>query len=312
MESTEKTFTTEISQSFEIDKDLNPVAIADDTLAKKNSFEKLTVLDVEEHKIYTSEMKLLSGEIAYFGFEPIFDSKRSEGWADYVKKTSVLCSNRGFFRIFFYTEDSSDSQLEMDKKFFDEFFSSNTTHKEEIWRLLTKIKKDKYEIMEKAMNGIDSGCIGFCSSYGEGNYVGYISKKPITGFASFPKSSSGWNDLEAYTNAYDNIVMVISSYTNKIDNSNFEHRGIFRNPLSMLRKDYQGVGVLLHAFSAYARSMAFPEVKVMFVSPDGNKKMRELLIEQFPDAECKFYTYFVTVDFLKKHFMMHFEKDMSK
>lgn len=98
--------------------------------------------------------------------------------------------------------------------------------------------------------------------------------------------------------------MIASSYSSHKPEL-FSHRGIFRNLISMLRKDYQGIGLLIHAFAASARSELFPEVKIMSVSPDGNRLMAQLLEDNFKGEEIKKdeHGYDIAVEALKKKFL---------
>jgi hypothetical protein len=275
----------------------------------------IIIIDADGHKICTSQIKLPSGEIAYFGFEPIINEERSRFWRYYTNFTTDFCNERGLFTVFFrkYRHVSDSEELKKStEQLCEPYFNSNSSYKKEICNLLKKIEKDKYPMMTEAMYGIASGCIGFHDSYSSTNYVGYISKKPITGFFSFPITHPEYPDYPAYMDAYDNLIMVISSFCSKEDRLEFEHRGIFRNPTSMLRKDYRGVGVLLHSFCAYARSIAFPEVEIMRVNPDANDKMRDLLIAQFPDVEIRERYYFITVKSLREAFQRAFIKSIEK
>lgn len=243
----------------------------------------LTVLTIDGHKIYTAAVQLRSGEIAYFGFEPIIDKDRSKKWGAYRDLTYVLTELRSVLSAIFARSDVLYDQPELFEIWLGKVFPSTANHRQEVSNLLKRVPREKSEVMHQAINAINSGCLGF--HHNVGTYIAYISKEPITGFFPFPDVPPEARDLDAYIDIYDDLLMAISSFENPNNMEKFQHRGIFRNPMSMLRKDYQGVGLLIHAFAAYARSEAFPELKFMFVDPDGNTKMRQMILSDFNSDE---------------------------
>ncbi|MDP3372391.1 MAG: hypothetical protein Q8S21_05850 [Candidatus Paracaedibacteraceae bacterium] len=239
-------------------------------------------LQIDDSKIYTTSVQLSPGEIAYFGFEPIVDQNRSKQWVKYKKQTEnyyTSSANRSFFYSIFASGLEPELYDEYKQWALDLFqFNFNCDDEVGLWDLIINVPQDKAKLMAEAMSGIASGCIGLHTSIGD--YIAYISKEPITGFFPLPNDSSYSPNLKDYIKDYDSLIMVVSSFEMG-SNEKFQHRGIFRNPISMLRKDYKGVGVLLHAFAACARSMIFPENKIMYVNPDGNYIMEQLLINAF-------------------------------
>lgn len=53
----------------------------------------------------------------------------------------------------------------------------------------------------------------------------------------------------------------------------------------MLRRDYKGLGLSIHAFSARAWHLENPEEEIMMVDPDDNIVMKEILLKEFRDDE---------------------------
>lgn len=242
----------------------------------------IKTLEVDGHTLYTATVPLPSGEIAFFGFEPIIDQDRSNRWREYENRTMpYTSSSRGLFYAIFKTGVDPKLHNEYQEWLGSVGFTNTQDHRNELWNLILNMPQDKANSMAESMEGIASGCLGF--NTGKKDYVAYISKEPITGFFSLPLSCLP-QDLDAYIGAYDSLIMVMSSFDGA-SNEQFHHRGIFRNPISALRKDYQGTGILLHAFAGYARSIARPENKIMHVNPNGNKKMRSLFLSAFPKVE---------------------------
>lgn len=238
----------------------------------------LRIINVDGHRIYTAEIKLKSGEIAYFAMEPIINEDRSNKWSDYADRTSSLVAIRSYLYATFIRPELFEKITNI--------FPNTHIHEAEIRNLITNfIKTGPNEKMANAMYGIEGGILGMHSSIG--SYITYISKEPATGFFPFPEQAPEEKDFDAYIDAYDNLIMSVSSYhtLDKGAEDEYQHRGIFRNPISMLRKDYQGLGILIHAFTGLAWSIEFPEKKYMTVNPDGNEYMRFLLENNFTEAE---------------------------
>lgn len=257
------------------------------------------VLNINGHKIVTSAVRLKSGEIAYFGFEPIFNEDREKKWSTYRLLTQDYTSARSLFNApldFIINRFDSYKSL---------YFEKTQKHDQELLELLRHFPNKKDPQTEKtiynlAIEGINSGAAGFHTKIG--GYVAYVSKKPIEGFFPLPDVAPERVDFDAYVDAYDNLVMVVSSYGGE---PLFQHRGIFRFPLSMLRKDYQGIGLLIHAFATYARSELFPKVQIMSVNPDANLLMAKLLEDNFKGDVIKKdgTSYDIKVEALKKMFL---------
>ena len=161
-----------------------------------------------------------------------------------------------------------------------------TEHKQEVLELITNLIKTKNpKNIAESISGIYSGCQGM--HYSINDYITYISKTPVTGFFLLPDQAPEEKDFDAYINAYDNLIMSVSSF-HDLEKNTYQHRGIFRNPISMIRRDYQGLGILIHAFTGLAWSVKSPNVKYMIVNPDGNYYMRSLLEKIFNEEEKGF------------------------
>ncbi|MGN6670865.1 MAG: hypothetical protein ACTHJ4_04935, partial [Candidatus Nucleicultricaceae bacterium] len=112
------------------------------------------------------------------------------------------------------------------------------------------------------------------------------SSKPITGFFPFPDDLPEAITLEQYVAYSEPLIMIVSSYISADDA--YQNRGIFRNPVSFLTDDYPGLGLLLHAVTSLARQQQNPNFHFMFVDPDDNTVMWQILMDNFDHTEAKF------------------------
>ncbi|MEI7494501.1 MAG: hypothetical protein WCJ92_07910 [Alphaproteobacteria bacterium] len=225
--------------------------------------------------IYTASLTLPTGEIAYFGIERITNTDRKNRWSYYATNTRD-CFSASFF--------STENLVNIVTKYFtDEDFAKSF---EELVEGEEETHVARREKMLRVLGGCESGVRGMCCE--KENYITYISKKPITGFCNLPESNTQTISLDEYILKYDHIIMSVSvfgiddGYCDNLIEQYYQHCGIFRNPMSMLRNDYPGVSLLLHAFPA----LVFPEhYKYMIVNPNDNYKMIELLMKAFDEND---------------------------
>ncbi len=236
---------------------------------------KLNEISSGEYKIYTAPIKLTTGQMAYFGCEPIVDEDRSHRWRAYERGTSVCLSLQG-------SVEGYDLPLTF-------FFPLTQKYQQELTELILNSNTEK---MSRAFSGISSGCSGMQCHIGA--YISYVCKQPITGFFELPEDSgySAGNEsynLDGYVDNYNNLLMSVSSYdlnpSQEEAGITYEHRGIFRNPISMLRKDYPGLAILLHSFTGVVWRTKSPKIEKMIVNPNGNFVMRSMLIKHFKGRE---------------------------
>ena len=255
----------------------------------------IKVIPIEDQRIYVANVLLPSGEVAYYASEPIFNEDRKEKWQAYANATGSLVGYRGILRAGIFTAREEGMECFRSELFTLNCFPSNGTHQEKFFKFFDPYisslsqRKSSGERVCAPFEGIASGVTGMNCSIG--TRINYISKKPVRGLFNFPNQSPQLHNLEDYMSAYDDIVMSVSTFPAEgVDGDNFyEHRGIFRNPLSMLRQDYKDLGLSIHAFSARAWHMENPEEKIMAVNPDANFVMREILLKEFKDYELSSY-----------------------
>jgi hypothetical protein len=284
---------------------------------------RLKVINTPEGSVYTAQIKLKSGETAYFASEPIATEKRSKQVCIYKEWTDSLCNEtRGSIGVPIKYNDWLNKFL--GKDFLKDYFLKADQFQESYSQLLKKIK-DKDDEEEKntiafekrsrtkkksTLNGIRSGVVGLQTSVGY--RFNYISKKPVTGIYPFPGLEDSGNDysqIGLYIKFYGNIIMCISSYPGT-NSTRYHHRGIFRNPISVLEDNYKGVGLQLHAFTAAAWGKSYPEAKTMNVNPDGNFYMEDLLKKEYAGSIQKSTEssgYDIPIDALLQRFAKHFD-----
>jgi hypothetical protein len=245
------------------------------------ALEKCSALEemkVDGQVIYTAMKILPSGEKAYFSCEPIYNKERQEIWSQYARDTDTFCnSNRGVFpgsMVFSKRGRLSDV--------LGEFLPEGAKHRGEFQSLVDGVEFDKKDTMKDSLRGIASGAIGMHCSVD--TFISYVSDEPITGFLSPLSPADTKGDLDAYIESYSHLRMSISSF-NSGDSRVYEHRGIFRNPMSMLRKDYRGMPLKFPAFTASARLKVSSDYKYMRVNTDGNSYMEALLLKSFGATE---------------------------
>lgn len=117
-------------------------------------------------------------------------------------------------------------------------------------------------------------------AFASATYVAYISKTPIKGPLSLPKTES---NLKIFKEKYKNILMSVGV---RLDSRKplFENRGIFRNPCSVLEGGYSNIATHLHAFTGKVMkecvnpTLGDKEKRYMSVSPINS--MKELLVKK--------------------------------
>lgn len=116
--------------------------------------------------------------------------------------------------------------------------------------------------------------------FASATYVAYISKKPITGPLSLPKTES---NLKIFKEKYKDILMSVGV---RLDDSKplFENRGIFRNPFSVIEGGYSNIATQLHAFTGKVmkervnQTLGGKEKLYFSVSPINN--MKDILVKK--------------------------------
>ena len=120
-----------------------------------------------------------------------------------------------------------------------------------------------------ALLQIDSGSRHLCIEPDGSNYVTFASRcreLSTTDLASERDADVSKISLKDYFRRYRDILMCVGSQFSS-NRKSFENRGIFRNPYSMIQKDYLGISMLVHGFTGAVVQKFFPERKEMVVRP---------------------------------------------
>jgi len=232
---------------------------------------KIRQIKVDDATIYSASVQLKSGEIVHFGCEPIISKERSSQWATYADWADHLSKDpRGYLNTALTFISQGQTSFLQDKM------------PSEVLDLLKNVADPKK--LQATLSGVCSGTAGMHKSVG--TWITYVSKKEITGFFPFKKlvkltEVESNNVVEHFVTYYDDLIMSVSSFNHTNEIRFYEHRGIFRNPISILRKDYRGLGLLIHIFTGVARSLNDPNLVHMTVRPNSNEYMRKLLLANF-------------------------------
>jgi hypothetical protein len=251
----------------------------------------IRVIPIEDQRIYVADVLLPSGEIAYYASEPIPNEDREEKWRMYASATHYLIGHRGILRDGITLAKRNGVEWFRSQLLDSNYLPPNSPYEEKFFEFFDPYisslsQKESSEVRVSApFEGIGSGVVGM--HCGISTRINYISKKPVKGLFNFPDQNPELLNLKDYMSAYDDIIMSVSTFhTMGVDGDTFyQHRGIFRNPLSMLRRDYKGLGLSIHAFSARAWHLENPQEEIMMVDPDGNVVMKEILLKEFRDDE---------------------------
>ncbi|HEV2524183.1 MAG TPA: hypothetical protein VGU44_03525, partial [Gammaproteobacteria bacterium] len=115
---------------------------------------------------------------------------------------------------------------------------------------------------------ISVGASAFSVIINIGSYVVYASKKKVSGKYLFPEKCDSMPPLFALQTYFNDLIMTVGSKdSGKYENTSFENRGIFRNPVTCFydRDKFPGLSLKLHGFSACVRK-SFAREEYMYVS----------------------------------------------
>lgn len=215
--------------------------------ASLTAHSKASIGDVIQIKdgVYTAQGTTPKGEKIYFGIERL--DRRSIYWNFYQRACVRLCdTSRGLLNYLgLILNDASElAKVQKNKESYE-------LDCHEFSAFIQQMKER--EIYEggsrwKSLRATETGARSFELMLLEGNFVAYVSKVPIEGVASFPKSLKfNPTTLKRISQIFGNILMTVG--VRNIDGVPiFENRGIFRNPLSLVEGGYSDISMQLHAF----------------------------------------------------------------
>lgn len=268
-------------ENFKVNNRQSTLAIPkSENVDKKDVSQSVTISPVREvcKGVYTAEGRTEKGENIYFGMELIDDTSR-EIWRDYSTAAYNLCDGILRRMVRFLDDENKLKDLQPHSGLSEEEFKNLTS------QFRTRGLHPQGKLAE-AISDIPGGIVGFMiepnlsGPFAPATYVAYISKKPITGPLSLPKTES---NLKIFKEKYKDILMSVGV---RLDDSKplFENRGIFRNPFSVIEGGYSNIATQLHAFTGKVMKerinqiLGDKEKLYMSVSPIHN--MKELLVKK--------------------------------
>lgn len=259
-------------------------------LAEDSNNANSTVVKICEG-VYAGKGYTARGEPIYFGME-LLDKTNSHKWYRYLSDTKEMVKHgEDNFR-------SDDSLRDAIEKLSQGSASSDPqshgfTEQEQQEFIGTLIKNGYAKHADKKLYvfaGICDGIGGFQYRPDDGRrYVAYVSKKPVVGKYPFFGQSADGHYLAAdgsyhririkeYIDVYADLVMCVGVHD--IPHSLKYHiRGIFKNPISLIRNDYKGAAIPLQAFTAVAALQFFEGKRFMSVAP--MLEMHQILCKTF-------------------------------
>lgn len=231
--------------------------------------------------IYTAEAVAPTGEKMYLALETLGENKIM--WDAYKEEINRVC--KGFDKDSTTIGSLRDVLLLIDdEKSLDNFLKKNTYPN--YWTLDVK-RFNKLRInfkkltpkQEKELCTIPHASRGL--NINNQTHMVYASKTPIIRSSDF--ISNQYNCFGEYVDCYKNIVMSVGVTINDI----VENRGIFRNPLSVIKGGYGGISMMLHSFTCMVVKDYYPSIKTFQVHPFGD--MARIFLKSLPNDK-------VTVD----------------
>lgn len=137
----------------------------------------------------------------------------------------------------------------------------------------------------EAIRAIGGGIAGFSWLLKKGNYISYISTKPVTcrktNEEAFKEEGEGF--MQRYQETFDHLEICVCTRVN-CSPEHYENRGIFRTPSSILNGGHKGLSTMIHAFTAVIAGEQFGK-KYLFVNalPIMSQIMQKFLQDK-PDA----------------------------
>jgi hypothetical protein len=209
----------------------------------------------------------------------LIDDTSREIWRDYSKAAYKLCHGFLIGMVSFLDDENKLKVYQHHSGLSEQEFKNLTS------QFRTRGLHPQGKLAE-AISDIPGGINGFMiepnlsGAFAPATYVAYISKKPITGPLSLPKTEF---NLKIFKEKYKDILMSVGV---RLDESKplFENRGIFRNPFSVLEGGYSNTAIQLHKFTGKVmkeclnQTLGGKEKLYMSVSP--LKNMKDILVKK--------------------------------
>lgn len=201
------------------------------------------------------------GKSVHF-FMELLTQENSPNWGLYKRITSIICSEGG--SLYLLAKRESENQYPPHSQIASHTGFSEEDHLGFQAKLRSAIDRTKGKIIDL----IYHTCLGsdFMDTHEKNN----------TRFIVYASTDSEFK-IPAYTGSIDtSLKNWIQSYSTLLicAGSNFEYnetefqtRGIFRNPYDVITNEHPGLSMLLHGFSGVFAKKQFPSKQHLFISP---------------------------------------------
>lgn len=227
--------------------------------------------------VYIGEGRAKSGEKFYLRMERVDDSNYPF-WSSYLSATNKFCNSGksllGYLMNHIWVVDEIDGKKQFVYDNHRGVPDMVGMDAEEFQQLIDALGRGGYykggeRKRRNALRQIDSGSKHLNINPSGSNYVIFASRcreLSTTDLASERDANAHKISLKDYFRQYRDILMCVGSQFSS-DGKSFENRGIFRNPYSMIQKDYLGISMVLHVFTGAVVQKFFPERTKMVVRP---------------------------------------------
>ncbi len=252
--------------------------------------EKPSIGEVKEIEsgLYVAEGTTAAGEKIYFGLERLETQDQRDAWIYYSDACQKLVDkDRGWLVAVGTKAYDKKAYTKLNKE--EVFKTVDEASFKKLVRGMRKMgftpKGKKWETLHATRHGM-AGFGPYFSSH-----VAYISTKPITKRLSKPASIGTYKEIAS---KYGRIIMSVCS-TVSDTKPIYENRGIFRNPLNLIKGNYANIACMLHVFTAKAMKnqnmqhltvRALPFMKELLVKTIGSDKIK--IGDEIPESLREF------------------------
>lgn len=236
-----------------------------------------------QNGLYVAEGTTSTGEKIYFGYERLDTQAERQSWQCYaVASQKLVDEQKGWLVVL--------GKLANDKKEYKKY--TNEEHFKNIdssslKKLVRSLRKGGFTPQDKKweiLHATRHGMAGFDAHFS--SYVAYISTKPITGRLPKAPSLGTYKDVESH---YNHLVMSVCT-TVSTEKPVYENRGIYRNPLNLIKGTHSNVGCMLHVFTAKAMkciNQAPNASHVQYLTVRALPAMKEILVKTIGTDKIK-------------------------
>jgi len=228
-----------------------------------------------EDGVYTASSYSEDGEKIYLRMERITE-ENNRAWRQYIDSAHrLIWETSGALvalpRCIEKNEGRNNYLIDLRATPTDSLLQMTGFNQEEYSDFLDYLIKQgcvKSSLKLKTLNACRAGMVANVMTKNHESYAIYASKNPDFSIKNIPLSHTGAVNLNDFIHHYDDLIMSVGSDFSSSDD--YENRGIFRNPLSIIDNKHKGISMILHGFTAAVAQKFFPEKKYMRVRPIGS------------------------------------------